>query len=71
MSTALKVGNVADFNRAAPGVGESQQLIDNVKSDIANGGPGAAPGGGLFNGPLSISGLFSAVRNAQIGLFDI
>jgi hypothetical protein len=60
----LKVGTNADWNRAIPGVGESQQLIDNLKSDVANGGAGSAPGGGLFNGPFSVAGLFSAVRNA-------
>lgn len=70
LSTGLKVGSTADFDRYQASNGESQQLIDNLKSDIANSSP-AQPGGALLNGALSIAGLFRAPANSVIGLFDI
>jgi hypothetical protein len=75
LSTGLKVGSASDFDNYQAANGESQQLINNLKDDVANGGsavPDQQPeGAGLFNGPFSVSSLLSAVRNAQIGLFDL
>ena len=62
------MGSAGDFADYLPQTGESQQLIDNLKSDIANSNQ---PGGGLLNGAMSVSGLFRANANAFLGLFDI
>lgn len=69
----MRVGSQADLEglKANNPIANEGALIDNLKDDIANRPPGQPDVGSLVSGAMSVSGLFRAVRNAQIGLFDL
>ena len=69
LATGILIGGSSDFDRIASN-GQSQQLIDNVKSDIANSNP-AEQGAALVRGAMSVSGFFRAPANSALGLFDV
>ena len=69
LAAGMLIGKADDFNRVASD-GQSQQLIDNLKSDIANSNP-PDQGGALVRGAMSVSGLFRAPANSILGLFDV
>lgn len=69
----MRVGSGSDFGaiKDVNPIPNESQIIDNLKSDIANRQAGQPDVGSLVSGAMSVSGLFSAARNAQIGLFDL
>lgn len=69
----MRVGSAADLDRIKTNnpIPNEGALIDNLKDDIANRPQGQPDVGSLVSGAMSVTGLFRAVRNAQIGLFDL
>jgi hypothetical protein len=69
----MRVGSQSNLEglKADNPIPNEGQLIDNLKDDIANRPDGQPDVGSLVSGAMSVSGLFRAVQNAQISLFDL